>query len=353
MAAHNRIGWGVIGCCGIARRRTIPEGIVPAANAKLVAVMDVVADGAREVAAEFDAACHGTVDDMLGDADVQALYVATPNHLHKDQVIAAACAGKHVLCEKPLANTVSDIKEMIEACKKAGVLLGIGFMMRFNVYHRKIRDMIEQGALGVPVLARGQMTCWYPPIDGAWRQDPALGGGGALVDLGSHVVDVLETLFGRTRSVSARCCNRVHDYPVEDTVVLLLEFESGVPAVVDLSFAVPDEASEFVLEVYGSNGAVKGKYSLAQGPGGDFRLCLLESGGGYDAQQQVEAKGGYQPWKLDAANTYQAEIEAFSQAVIEGKPAPVPAEDGLWNHIVMKAVYESARTGTAVAPKMA
>lgn len=351
MTVKGKVGWGVIGCCGIARRRTIPEGIVPAENATLAAVMDVAADGARETAGEFKVKCHETIDDVLSDPDVHAVYIATPNHLHKTQVLAAAEHGKHVLCEKPLANNTADIKEMIEACKNAGVLLGIGFMMRFNAYHRKLRDMIKEGALGVPVLARGQMTCWYPPMEAAWRQDPALGGGGALVDLGSHVVDVLEMLFGPTKAVSARCCNRVHNYPVEDTVVLHMEFSSGVPAIMDFSFAIPDEASEFVLEVYGSRGAIKGKYSLAQGPGGDFRACLLGNARGYDARQQVDEKGGYQPWQLETKNTYQSEIEAFSQAIIEGESAPVPGEDGLWNHIVMEAVYESARTGKEIQPR--
>jgi len=348
MSDEKKVGWGVIGACGIARRRTIPEGIVPADNAKLVAVADVNQDGAREVAEEFGAACLAETDALLATPGVQAVYIATPSYLHKDHVLAAAKAGKHVLCEKPLGMNAAEIKEMIAACKQAGALLGVGFMMRFNVYHKKIREMIRDGTLGTPVMARGQMTCWYPPMEGVWRQNPEQGGGGSLVDMGSHVVDVLETFFGRTKSVSCRCFNRVHDYPVEDTALLLLEFESGAAGIVDVSFGIPDEASEFVLEVYGSKGAVKGKYSLAQGPGGEMRACILKTAEGYDAQQAVEAKGGFQPLELETKNTYQSEIEAFSQAVLDGKPAPVPGEDGLWSHAVMEAAYESARTGKVV-----
>ncbi len=350
--ATGKVGWGVIGACGIARRRTIPEGIVAAPNAELVAVTDVNAEGSRAVAAEFKAAHCATAAAVLRHPGVQAVYIATPNNLHRKYVMAAARAGKHVLCEKPLAIRTSDIVRMIGACRDAKVLFGVGFMMRFNAYHQKLREMIADGTLGTPVLARGQMTCWYPPMANAWRQVPELGGGGSLVDMGSHVVDVFEMFFGRTRSVFCRTANRVQNYAVEETAILALEFESGVPAVVDVSFGIPDEASEFVLEVYGSKGAVKGKYSLAQGPGGEMRACILGGMKGYDAQQNNQAKAGYQPWELPTKNTYLSEVEAFSQAILDGRPAPVPAEDGLWNHAVMEAAYKSARTGRAVTPKL-
>ena len=352
METSGKVGWGVIGACGIAKRRTIPEGIVPAANARLVAVTDVNAAGSAEVAAKFGAQHCADVKSLLKMKEVQAVYIATPNHLHKELVIAAARRGKHILCEKPLGMTTSEIKKMTAACRKKNVLLGVGFMMRFNVYHQKLRDMVRDGTLGTPVMARGQMTCWYPPMEGAWRQVPELGGGGSLVDMGAHVVDVLEMMFGRTKSVMARVANRVHTYKVEETALLLLEFESGVQGIVDVSFGIPDEASEFVLEVYGSKGAVKGKYSRGQGPGGEMRACILADGKGYDAQQNAQAKGGYQPLELPTRNTYQAEIEAFSDAILLGKPAPIPAEDGLWNHAVMEAAYKSARTGKAVQPKV-
>lgn len=352
MSNGTRVGWGVIGAGGIARRRTIPEGIVPAANAGLIAVMDVNQDAGKEVAEQFGVQQCADVDALLAAEGVDAVYIATPNHLHKEQVLAAARAGKHVLCEKPLGVHTLDIQEMIQACRDANVLLGVGFMMRFNAYHRKIKEMIANGDLGTPVFARGQMTCWYPPIEGAFRQDPEQGGGGSYVDMGTHVVDVMETFFGKTKNVMCRTFNRVHPYPVEDTALLILEFENGAAAMVDASFSIPDDASEFVLEVYCSQGAVKGKWSLAQLPGGDMQLCTIEGAKGYDAQQEADDKGGYQPWELETKNTYQSEIEALSQAILDGTPAPVPGEAGLWSHIVAEAAYESARTGRLVECKM-
>lgn len=351
MGEGKKVGWGVIGAGGIARRRTIPEGIVPAENADLVAVMDVNHNAACEVAEEFGARCCADVQELLALPDVEAVYVATPNHLHKEHVLAAVQAGKHVLCEKPLSIRTADIEEMIAACKQAGKLLGVGFMMRFNVYHRKICEMLHDGTLGTPVFARGQMTCWYPPIEGAFRQIPEQGGGGSFMDMGTHVVDVLEMFFGRTTNVFCRTFNRVHDYPVEDTALLILEFENDAAAMVDASFSVPDEASEFVLEVYGSRGAVKGKFSLGQGPGGEMSACILGETGGYDARQESAAKVTYEPLELETKYTYQSEVEAFSQAILDGTPAPVPGEAGLWSHLVTEAAYESARTGRAVKPK--
>jgi len=350
MGGGARIGWGVIGACGIARRRTIPEGIVPASNAALRAVMDVDREGAQAVARRFGAKACEALDQVLQDPTVQAVYVATPNYLHREHVLAAARAGKHVLCEKPLGRTREEILEMISACREAGVLLGVGFMMRFNVYHQKIREMVGAGALGTPVMARGQMTSWHPPGPAAWRHVPERGGGGCVTDVASHVVDVLEMFFGRTRSVFCQCFHRVHDSPVEDTAVLHLVFDSGVPGVVDVSFAVPRAAGEYVLEVYGSRGAVKGKYSLSQGPGGEFRVCLLEREDVATAERTYES--GYRPFQLQPRNTYRAEIEAFGRAVLEGGPAPVPGEDGLWNHAVVEAAYESARTGRPVEPRI-
>ena len=348
MSSERKVGWGVIGACGIAKRRTIPEGIAPAANAVLRAVTDVNQEGAREIAEKFNARFCPDIESLLQEPSVEAIYVATPNHLHHDHVRAAAQRGKHVLCEKPLALRGDDIRAMIRACKEARVLLGVGFMMRFNVYHQKFREMIRDGTLGTPVHARGQMTSWHPPKEGNWRHVPQHGGGGCVMDVASHVIDVMEMFFGRTSRVFCQCFNRVHDSPVEDTALLQVQFATGVPAMIDVSFCVPSKANEYVLELYGSKGAVKCRHTLSQLPGGEVRMCLVEDGGSFSAQEKARGQSGYAPLELTPRSTYQAQIEAFSQAIIEGKPAPVPGEEGLWNHHVIEAAYESARIGGPV-----
>src|SRR5439155_12159956 len=175
-----RIKWGVIGSGGIARRRTIPEGFIPARNARLVAVYGTNTATNREVAKEFGAVAAESIEALLA-ADIDAVYVASPVQAHHAQVLACAKAGKHVFCEKPLGRTVAEAKKMAAGCKRAGVQFGTAFMMRFQTQHQAAAKMVQEGKLGKPVYARAQLSCWYPPIPNAWRQNPVLGGGGSLI----------------------------------------------------------------------------------------------------------------------------------------------------------------------------
>jgi len=343
-----KLRWGVLGSGGIARRRTIPEGIVAAASAELRAVFDVDPSINDEVARQFGARACGSQAELLAGDDVDAVYVATPAGLHRAQTLSAAAAGKHVLCEKPLGLTVADGREMIAACDQAGVTLGVGFMMRFHAVHREALELIRQGRLGRLVFGRAQLSCWYPPIAGAWRQDPRTGGGGSLMDMGGHCIDLLEMFLGPVRRVSCRTSNLVHDYASEDAATALLEFDSGAHGVVDAFFCVPDAASRNRLEIYGSGGSLLGEGTIGQGPGGTMVAYLDEAAGGYDARQG-RADGAGAILAAEPVNTYRAEIEDFSRAVLAGRPPENGAELGLRSARVLAACYESARTGTMVA----
>jgi len=346
MSAEDRVGWGVIGSGGIALRRTIPEGIVPAANARLVAVYDVNQEVNRQVAERFGARAASNLDELL-EADVEAVYVATPVHAHREQVLACARARKHVLCEKPLGLNVAEAEEMVAACRQAGVLLGTALMMRFHSQHQAALKLIHEGRLGRPVYARAQLSCWYPPIPGAWRQDPALGGGGALMDMGGHCLDLLEMFFGPARRLACLTTRAVHGYAVEDGATVLLDFANGALGTVDTFFSIPDEASENVLELYGSLGAILARGTIGQSSRGVMIARLRGEQTGYDAQQERAAAGGVEI-APEPVNMYRAEIEEFSRAVREGRPPAVSGEDGLRNQRLLAACYESARTGKMV-----
>jgi predicted dehydrogenase len=346
MSAEDRVAWGVIGSGGIALRRTIPEGIVPAANARLVAVYDVNQEVNRQVAERFGARAASNLDELLA-ADVEAVYVATPVHAHREQVLACARARKHVLCEKPLGLNVAEAEEMVAACRQAGVLLGTALMMRFHSQHQAALKLIHEGRLGRPVYARAQLSCWYPPIRGAWRQDPALGGGGALMDMGGHCLDLLEMFFGPARRLACLTTRAVHGYAVEDGATVLLEFANGALGTVDTFFSIPDEASENVLELYGSLGAILARGTIGQSSRGVMIARLRGEQTGYDAQQERAAVGGVEI-APEPVNMYRAEIEEFSRAVREGRPPAVSGEDGLRNQRLLAACYESARTGKMV-----
>ncbi len=341
-----KIKWAVIGSGGIARRRTIPEGIVKAQNAELAVVFDTNQAANAEVAKEYRVKQARSIDELL-EAGSDAVYVATPAHVHAEQVRACAEAGKHVLCEKPLGMTVAEAKEMISLCRKKRIKLGCAFMMRFVAQHQKALSLIREGRLGRPVYARAQLSCWYPLIEGAWRQDPATGGGGALIDMGGHCIDLLEMFFGNVAKVSCFVNNTIHDYKSEDSATAMLFFENGALGTVDTFFCIPDNSSKNALELYGSKGSILAQGTIGQGPAGRMTAFLEQDDKDYDAQQ---ARTEAQSLTIEPppVNTYQAEIEEFSQAIIDDREPAISGELGLRSQKVLTACYESAKLGKVV-----
>ncbi|OHB76634.1 MAG: hypothetical protein A2W31_10550 [Planctomycetes bacterium RBG_16_64_10] len=339
-----KLRWGVIGSCGIARRRTIPEGIVPSANGELAAVYDVNSAANSQVARQFSATPVASIDDLLSRSDV--VYVATPNYLHCAQVLACAEAVRPVLCEKPLGITVAEADQMRAACRRAGVQLGTAFMMRFVAQHQTAARLIREGKLGKLTYGRAQLSCWYPPIDGAWRQVPELGGGGALMDMGGHCIDLLEMFFGPARQVSCLVNRTVHAYPSEDSAVVLLRFDTAM-ATVDTFFCIPDSSSRNALELYGSHGSILAQGTIGQAAAGTMRAYLAREGTSYDARQDRAAGDGV-AMEPPPINPYRAEIEEFAQAVIDGREPAHGAELGVRSQHVLAACYESARSRRVV-----
>jgi predicted dehydrogenase len=342
----NKIKWGVIGSGGIARRRTIPEGIMNSANASLAAVYDINSEVNSEVARQFNAVAVGTIQELI-NSDVDAIYVASPVNVHFEHVITCARGKKHVLCEKPLGMSMAETKKMIATCKTEGVRLGTSFMMRFLAQHQAALQMIKDGKLGKPVYGRAQLSCWYPPIEGAWRQDPATGGGGSLMDMGSHCIDLLEMFFGKIKSLSCFINNTVHPYKSEDSAIVSILFENGAMGTVDTCFCIPDNSSKNILELYGSKGSILSKGTIGQGSAGEMVAWLETDTSGYNAQQSRESGDGI---KINPSpvNTYRAEIEEFSSAILEKREPGNNIELGLESQKIMAACYESAKTGKII-----
>ncbi len=340
------IGWGVIGSGGIAKRRTIPEGIVPASNVRLVAVYDINHEVNKAVAAEFGCTASSSIDELMS-ADIQAVYVASPVHLHYGHVMTCAKAGKNVLCEKPLGMNSGEVEKMISDCKEMDVKLGTAFMMRFHTQHQAALKMIREGRIGQPVYARAQLSCWYPSIEGAWRQQLSLGGGGSLIDMGGHCIDLLEMFYGHIKRVSCFVNRTIHSYESEDSAVAMLSFENGAIGTVDAFFCIPDNSSKNVLELYGSRGSILAKGTIGQGEAGEMTAYLEEEESDYDARQARTASSGFiiAPTPV---NTYKAEIEEFSGALLDNRDPMVGPEVGLRSQKILTACYESARTGKAI-----
>jgi predicted dehydrogenase len=319
---------------------------VPARNAHLVAVYGTNAETNKRVAKEFAAVACEKLEALLA-TDISAVYIASPVHAHLEQVRACARAGKHVFCEKPLGLTVAEAEGMVEACKSAGVQLGTAFMMRFHTQHQAAAKLIREGKIGKPVFARAQLSCWYPPAPKSFRQDPALGGGGSLIDMGNHCIDLLEMFFGPVSSVSCFTSHTVHPYPTEDSGVVLLRFANGALGTVDTLFCIQDDSSKNALELYGSQGSILATGTVGQGSKGQMTAYLQADAAAYDAQQ---GRGTGQGLKIEPEprNTYRAEIEAFSAALLDGVPNPLSGEIGLRSQKVMAACYESAKSGRVV-----
>jgi len=343
---EDKIRWGVIGSGGIAQRRTIPEGIVLAEHADLVAVYDINAEVNKAVAKKFNAKAVQSIEELI-DSDIDAVYIASPVNRHMEHAIACAKGKKHVFCEKPLGMTVDQAEKMIRICEQEGVLLGTALMMRFLAQHQAALKIIQEGKLGKPVYGRAQLSCWYPPIEGAWRQDPEIGGGGSLMDMGSHCIDLLEMFFGKVKSVSCFINNIVHSYKSEDSSVVSLLFENGALATVDSCFSIPDNSSKNILELYGSKGSILAKDTIGQGSAGEMTAYLEGDNAGYDANQ-VRIAGEGVIINPTPVNTYLCEIEEFSRAILEKREPLNNAAIGLESQKILAACYLSAKTGKTV-----
>ena len=340
-----KVKWGVIGAGGIADRRTIP-GMMLAENAELVAVMEINMEFAEKIRAKYGCKyAYDNFQDLIDNPEVEAIYIATPVFAHVEPAMAVAKAGKHLLCEKPIALKIEDCKMIIEACKKAGIKYATGFMMRFGAYHTAMKKLISEGKIGDVVSARAQFTCWYPDMPGVWRQDKKLSGGGALVDMAVHCIDILEYILGsQAKEVAAFVDTRTFNYSVDDSANVMIKLENGAVGYIDSHFNVPDEAAKCRLEIYGTRGSIIAEQTLGQIDGGKVEV-YVSGDKGYDAQQN---RNDVEPMTLDVefGNMYTREIESFSNSILNDSPVEVPMEIGYHIQQVTDAAYRSSANRT-------
>ncbi|MBQ0101881.1 MAG: Gfo/Idh/MocA family oxidoreductase [Firmicutes bacterium] len=340
--ADRKIKWGVIGCGGIADRRTLP-GMLLADNVEIVAVMDTNPKAAEACCEKYGAKYWFTEEaPLLAIEEIECVYIATPVFCHKKQAFAAADAGKQIFIEKPVGMTVKEANEIADYCENKGVKLGVGFVMRFHTFHQQMKEVIASGKLGEIVSARAQLSCWYPEQPGVWRQNPALSGGGALMDMGVHCIDLIRYITGlEVTDVDGMIGNQVFKYGVEDAGAILMRLSNGATAYVDANFNIPDDAAVCKLEIYGTKGSFFAEGTIGQAETGTAILRAADDSAAYDASQQ---RSGTEAVYLKGlgANIYAKEVEAFGSAVAEGKPAPVSAYDAIRSQMVVEAAYRSS-----------
>jgi predicted dehydrogenase len=344
MRMAGKVRWGVFGCGGIAARRTIPEFKRMVSNAEIVSVMDIDPQRALDVARRFDVRHHCASEDELLARDLDAVYIATPQNAHAEQTVRAAGAGKHILCEKPIAISVAEVDRMEEACRRAGVKFMLAWCMRQNVYNKKARELVRSGALGKMVMGRAQLTCWYPPIPGAWRQDAAISHGGALIDMGTHGLDLLEWIM-ETRIVEVTGFQDllVHAYPtrLEDTSTIVVRFANGAHGIIDNYFNVPDAAAQNSLELFGTRGSIIGRGTIGQDPTGEMFSILQAEETSYNANQVRNVAVERQEYHFEGVGLYGQMITIFSDCIRENTDPPAAFENGRHSVRVVDAIYRA------------
>ena len=339
-----RVRWGVIGAGGIAARRTIPEAQAMLPDVEFVSAMCRTRESARRVADRFGMPHYCDCESELLAQDLDAVYIASPQDAHCAQVIQAARAGKHILCEKPIAISLREVDRMEAAVEKAGVKFMLGFCMRNNVYNAKARELAQAGALGQFVMGRAQLTCWYPPIRGAWRQDAAVSHGGALIDMGTHCLDLLEWIMGtRIREVTGFQDRLTHRYRtrIEDASTIVVRFENGAHGIVDNYFNLPDAAAQNSLELHGTKGSVIGQGTIGQDPTGRLFSILQSAETGYNANQVRNVPARRKEYRLKGPSLYGQMIRTFNRCILEDRDPPVSLADGRHSVKVVNAIYRA------------
>jgi 1,5-anhydro-D-fructose reductase (1,5-anhydro-D-mannitol-forming) len=225
------LNWIVIGIGDIATRRVIPA-IQAEPRSCLYGL--VTRDPAK--AAAYDARAWTSLDEALSVPAANAVYVATPVFLHAPQTIQSLRAGKHVLCEKPMAMNEAEARSMVRAAEESGRTLGVAYYRRTYPKLQRAKQLLAAGAIGKPVFAELTSHGWFDEREGSrsWLIDPAKAGGGPLYDIASHRIDVLNFLFGQPQRVSAQLSNAVHHYPVEDNATVMIDYAGGVRGIVDV-----------------------------------------------------------------------------------------------------------------------
>jgi 1,5-anhydro-D-fructose reductase (1,5-anhydro-D-mannitol-forming) len=305
------------------------------AGNEVVAVMSSDAARATQYAeANGIPGAYSSVGDLLADPGVDAVYVSTTNELHKAQTLAAAAAGKHVLCEKPLALNLVDAQEMVAGCAKAAVVMGTNHHLRNAATHRKIRELIQSGAIGRPLFGRVFHAVYLPPHLQGWRISNPAAGGGAILDITVHDADTLRFLFCAepVEAVALAQQANLASGELEDGVMAVLRFDHDVLAQVHDAFTVKHAGTG--LEIHGTEGSIVARDVMTQRPVG--QILLRDTSGEREIPVEHE-------------NLYVRALAAFNAAVRgEGQPAAT-GEDGVRSLATALAVLESTRTGQRVA----
>ncbi|PYS98240.1 MAG: gfo/Idh/MocA family oxidoreductase [Acidobacteria bacterium] len=319
----NVVRWGIIGAGEIVRKR-VAAAIRNCENSELVSISRGRADLAEAAAAEVGARkWFADWRTQIADPEIDAVYVATPVFLHAEQTIAAAAAGKHVLCEKPMALNVAECDSMIAACEANNVKLGIAYYRHFYPVIERAKEIIAAGEIGRAALAQINAFEHIDMQSGDprhWFVEKEKSGGGPMMDFGCHRLEVLVNLFGDVDAVAGMFSGSVYEREIEDTAVATLHFGSGVTATVSVTHAtnIPKDT----LQIFGTNGCID--------------IPVLNSGRFIVTSGMDQREENLPP----AENIHQPLIEDFVDSVLHNRVPAVDGRAGAYVSQLLEKIYD-------------
>jgi len=306
--------WLVIGIGDITRRRVIPA-ILQEPRSQLYGLLT---RDPRKADAYPGARVWTALDAALADPALDAVYVASPVALHAPHSIASLRAGKHVLCEKPVAMNYPQAESMVAAARESGRLLGVAYYRRLYPKVLRTRQLIAEGAIGQPVLVEANAHTWLPGEHRSWLWDANLAGGGPLYDTASHRIDIFNCLFGRPVRATGLLSNAVHRLPVEDSATVVIDYPNGVRGIMDSRWNSRPERDQF--RVIGTDGELN--LDPLNGP-------ALR----YDGREETLPPH---------ANLHYPAVENFVSAVCDGTPLMCRGEEAIWTDWVTEQVRQQS-----------
>jgi len=321
------IRWGIIGCGNVAEFKSGPP-LYQTPGSELIAVMRRDATKAADFAQRHGARrWHTDAAALIADADVNAIYIASPHALHATQVKLAAEAGKIVLCEKPVGISTAEAQACVDVCHAHDVPLSVPYYRRYWPIVRKMRELLSENAIGRVVAARVQLADYFAgDPDRPWLTARASSGGGALANAGSHWVDLIRYLLGDIVSVSAHCSAQAGGFETEDTIVVQLETVEHALVSLSITLQSPINTNEFDIS----------------GTKGRLRAASLSDG------QLILDRVGREPQVMSLPRSRFAHAEFIAELVDQlrsDQPVPVPGEEAVAVWRIMEAAYRSCDTG--------
>jgi predicted dehydrogenase len=323
--------WGVLGVAGIAIKQVIPA-MQGSAAARIEAIASRTAAKAEAAARALGIPrAYGSYEALLADPAIEAVYIPLPNHLHVPWTLRAAEAGKHVLCEKPIARTADEARTLLAARDRARVVIAEAFMVRAHPQWLRVRELVAAGRVGELVSVEGHFSYYRRDADDV-RSKPEYGGG-VLLDIGCYPVTLSRWLFGAEPLEVAAVLERDPDFAVDRLVSGLMRFPAGQAAFVVAGQAVPWQR----MQLFGTRGRIEVEIPFNAPPG---HACRLRVDDGRDL-----LGAGVETLTVEPATQYALQGERFADAVRGRGAPPVPLEDAIANMAVLDALRRAAESG--------